>query len=56
LRVGSGIPGIESFDNIEAIQFFLVETGETVKRGHRRGYLLPMLPWETEPISRHNGI
>jgi lipopolysaccharide transport system ATP-binding protein len=48
LRAGSGIPGVASFDNIETVQFTLVETGEIVKRGHRHGYLLPMLPWQTE--------
>ena len=51
LRVGSGIPGRESFDNIEALRFTLVETGETTKRGHRGGYLLPMLSWQTEAIN-----
>ena len=50
LRVGCGIPRIEIFDNIEALQFTLVETGDPVKRGHRLGYLLPMLPWQTESI------
>lgn len=45
LRIGCGIPSIKSFENIEAIIFNLIETGETITRGHRAGYLLPMLEW-----------
>ena len=47
LRVGSGIPGVESYESVEALIFNLVETGDVNTRTHRKGYLLPMLPWET---------
>ena len=50
LRVGSGIPGRLKYENIEAFRFEIVETGDTTMRGHRAGYLLPMLPWKTEGL------
>jgi lipopolysaccharide transport system ATP-binding protein len=50
LRVGCGMPRIESFENIEALSFDLIETGDPNTRGHRRGYLLPMLEWKTQPL------
>lgn len=52
LRVGCGIPRVEVYDNFEALTFTIVETGDPVTRGHRRGYLLPMLKWETDLIER----
>ncbi len=54
LRVSCGIPRRLSFDNIEALMFALVETGDCSTRGHRRGYLLPMLKWETQLIDFFN--
>lgn len=56
VRAGSGVPRFAIFDNIEALQFSLMETGETTKRGHRSGYLLPMLSWETEIILDGKGV
>jgi lipopolysaccharide transport system ATP-binding protein len=50
LRVGCGIPGFVSFDAIDALSFHLIETGDCLTRGHRSGYLLPMLPWETRSL------
>ena len=52
LRVGCGIPGIEIYDNIEAINVTLVETGDTTTRGHKGGYLLPMLDWQTRTLNQ----
>ena len=49
-RVGCGIPGYASYDNIEALIFTLLETGDPTTRGHRGGYLLPMLKWRIDPI------
>jgi lipopolysaccharide transport system ATP-binding protein len=50
LRVGTGITGVELYENVEALIFNLVETGDVNTRGHRKGYLLPMLPWQTTKI------
>jgi hypothetical protein len=54
LRVGSGIPGVEVYESVEALIFNLVETGDVNTREHRKGYLLPMLPWETIKIELVN--
>lgn len=51
VRAGCGIPGNTVFENNETLMFTLVETGDTSTRGHRSGYLLPMLKWRTESIS-----
>jgi len=56
VRVGCGIPRVARFDNIEVLTFVLVETGNSTVRGHRRGHLLPMLPWRQQavlPITPH---
>lgn len=50
LRVSSGIPSFDVYENVEALIFNLVETGDVNTRGHRKGYLLPMLPWKTTKI------
>jgi lipopolysaccharide transport system ATP-binding protein len=50
LRVGSGIPRVTTYENIEALRFVLVETGDTTMRGHRAGYLVPMLKWQTDAL------
>jgi lipopolysaccharide transport system ATP-binding protein len=47
-RVGAGVPGLGDFDSIEELRFTLIETGQSATRGHRRGYFVPMLPWELE--------
>ncbi|UAJ74524.1 ABC transporter ATP-binding protein [Synechocystis sp. PCC 7339] len=47
IRVGCGIPRVENYDNIEALSFDLLETADIATRGHRAGYLLPMLAWQT---------
>ena len=54
LRVGCGMLGVkEDWDNIENVSFTLIETGDHLTRTHRRGYLLPMLKWETR-LLRHS--
>ena len=50
LRVGCGMAGRENYENIEALTFTLVETGDPTTRGHRAGYLLPMLKWQTRLV------
>ena len=50
LRVGAGVVGGEDFGSVERIRFQLVETGDSLTRGHRRGYLLPMLKWEQRQL------
>uniref|UniRef100_B8HNB2 ABC transporter related n=1 Tax=Cyanothece sp. (strain PCC 7425 / ATCC 29141) TaxID=395961 RepID=B8HNB2_CYAP4 len=53
VRVSCGISGVEQYENIEAVSFSLIETGDTISRGHRAGYLLPMLPWKTEKVESY---
>jgi lipopolysaccharide transport system ATP-binding protein len=50
LRVGCGMLGAKDWDNIERVSFTLIETGDHLTRTHRRGYLLPMLKWETRAL------
>ena len=40
IRVTLGIPGGKQFDDIEKISVNLIETGNTITRQHRSGYLL----------------
>jgi lipopolysaccharide transport system ATP-binding protein len=50
LRVGAGVVRGDDFGTVERISFELVETGDSLTRGHRRGYLLPMLKWEQSQL------
>lgn len=51
VRIGSGITGVKSFDNIEALRFRLIDTTHHFVRAHRyASYFLPQLPWQTERI------
>ncbi len=53
IRLGCGIPGQDkSFDNVEALSFKLVDTGNHLTRGHRCGYFLPTLSWSVNTLSR----
>jgi len=45
LRLHSGIVYQAIFDNIEAISFEIIETGNANIRQHKQAYLLPYLPW-----------
>ncbi|MDD1702932.1 MAG: ABC transporter ATP-binding protein [Methanoregula sp.] len=45
LRLHSGIVYQAVFDNIEALSFELIETGNSKIRQHKQAYLLPYLPW-----------
>ena len=45
IRIGCAVPGREVWDNVEALRFRLVDTGDPLIRFHRRGYFLPMLRW-----------
>ncbi len=45
VRIAAAIPRGQAFDNIEALSFSLVDTGDHTLRSHRGGYLLPTWPW-----------
>ncbi|MBI3583577.1 MAG: ABC transporter ATP-binding protein [Nitrospinae bacterium] len=46
LRLHSGIIFQSIFDNIEALSFELIETGNPKIRAHKQAYLLPYLDWD----------
>jgi lipopolysaccharide transport system ATP-binding protein len=50
LRLHTGVVYQEVFDDIQALQLELVETGNPKLREHKRAYLLPYLPWTCEPL------
>jgi lipopolysaccharide transport system ATP-binding protein len=51
VRLSSGIPGSEIFDNVEALNFTLVDTGNHLTRGHRSSaYLLPSIMWTLDHV------
>jgi hypothetical protein len=54
LRVDCGMVGTRAWDCVERINFQLVETGDPLTRSHRKGYLLPMLKWETRVLERNS--
>jgi lipopolysaccharide transport system ATP-binding protein len=47
LRVHCGVVFQAVFDNIEALRFELVETGDPKIRSHKQAYFLPYLDWKT---------
>jgi len=51
LRLHSGVVFQSIFDNIEALSFELVETGNPKIRAHKQAYLLPYLKWNIEEIN-----
>jgi len=48
LRLHSGVVSQSIFDNIEALSFELIETGNPKIRAHKQAYLLPYLDWNTK--------
>jgi hypothetical protein len=50
LRLHSGVVFQAMFDNIEALSFELVETGDPKLRDHKEAYFLPYLRWKQERI------
>jgi lipopolysaccharide transport system ATP-binding protein len=50
LRLHSGQIYQSIFDNIEALSFELIETGNSRIRSHKQAYLLPYLPWTVKKI------
>lgn len=50
LRLHSGIVYQTIFDNIEALNFELIETGNINIRRHKQAYLLPYLNWTLQKI------
>ena len=48
LRLHSGVVFQSIFDNIEALSFELIETGNPKIRAHKQAYLLPSLEWDIE--------
>lgn len=51
IRLSCGIPGREIFDNIEALHFTLVDTGNHLTRAHRTSaYFLPSFKWEVSNV------
>jgi lipopolysaccharide transport system ATP-binding protein len=51
LRIGCGIAGGGSFENIDALAFDIVETADHFTRNHRGGYFVPMYVWKTDLVS-----
>jgi lipopolysaccharide transport system ATP-binding protein len=56
LRINSGLANLRTFDHVDALRFQVTEALPHPSRQHRRGYILPMLPWETmsvQPLEGH---
>lgn len=51
LRLHSGVVFQSIFDNIEALSFELIETGNPKIRAHKQAYLLPYLDWDIKKIN-----
>ncbi|RJR27578.1 ABC transporter ATP-binding protein [candidate division WWE3 bacterium] len=51
LRLHSGVVFQSIFDNIEALSFELIETGNPKIRAHKQAYLLPYLDWDIKKLS-----
>lgn len=51
LRLHSGVVFQEIFDDIEALYFEIIETGNPKIRQHKQAYILPYLSWARHPLS-----
>src|SRR5262249_3335520 len=50
IRLGCGVAGVRNFDDIDAFQIKLIDTGDHTARWYRRGYFVPTLPWNVERL------
>lgn len=58
LRVNSGLANQCTYDHADALRFEVTEARPHPARQHRKGFILPMLPWETleyQPINNLDG-
>ncbi len=50
LRLHTGVVYESIFDNVEALCFDLIDTGDPKIRSHKQAYFLPYLDWKTEKV------